>query len=441
MTASPPATPSHAHGVELGEWPSMLSPRTFSGQSILFLAARSATLIVLAFQAAAQGSTVLLVLALAALGIDIAHTALQGLIQVRGLALQRWVKQLVVGNLDYHVEMPGNDEISLYGRILEALRQSLIRSRDLEREQKELSEELRKNNETLKSTLETLRTRQDQIVSQQKLAELGELSAGVAHEIRNPLQFIKNFAESSAHLVAELNELLARPDADTDAPAGTDAQGEIAELAGELSDNMDRISQHSRRANRIVSDMLDLGSGGSQNFRPANLNRMLVEQTTVARHAARDRDDAFDVRILEDLDESLGEVRVVPRDMARVFANIVSNAFHALAEKRGAGDGFRPTLRLRTRRLEEAVEVSIRDNGTGMTPEVMAKVFNPFFTTKDPNQGTGLGMSLSHDIVRQHGGTVTPASVAGEYTEMTLRIPLGDQRDEPGEEEPGEGRD
>ena len=136
----------------------------------------------------------------------------------------------------------------------------------------------------------------------------------------------------------------------------------------------------------------------------------------------------------------MGEVRVVPRDMARVFANIVSNAFHALAEKRGTGDGFRPTLRLRTRRNEDAVEVSIRDNGTGMTPEVMAKVFNPFFTTKDPNQGTGLGMSLSHDIVRQHGGTITPASVAGEYTEMTLRIPLGDGRDEPEELEPGEGR-
>ncbi len=181
---------------------------------------------------------------------------------------------VVAGDLDFHVDTPGSDEISMYGRVLEALRQALIRSRQLETAQKELSEELRKGNETLKSTLDQLRTTQDQIISQQKLAELGEVSAGVAHEIRNPLQFIKNFAESSVMIVEELAEISGK----TDKLNSEEIQAEVADLAADLTENMTRITHHSGRANRIVTDMLDFRRGdGQREFRPVDINQLLVE--------------------------------------------------------------------------------------------------------------------------------------------------------------------
>ena len=419
MATPTPMTASDSPQVELGEWPNMLSLRTYSGKSVFFLVARSGLLIALSILAALYGDTLLLVLAVTTLGVDFAHTVLQFYIQIRGMALQRWVKRLVVGDLEYYVDMPGDDEISMYGRVLEALRQSLIRSRRLELEQKELSEELRKNNETLKSTLDTLRTTQDQIISQQKLAELGELSAGVAHEIRNPLQFVKNFAESSATIVEELAEIAAKKDRST----SEEIQAEIAELTTDLTENMTRITHHSDRANRIVADMLNLGRERQREFRPVDINQLLVEQTMLAFHAARAQHSGFNMAIQKELDPNAGDISAVPEDLGRVFVNMVGNACHAMEEKRKKDNAFAPALRLKTERTEESVEISIRDNGTGMTPDVMAKMFNPFFTTKEANQGTGLGMSLSHDIVREHGGTIVPESVPGEYADITVTIP------------------
>ena len=422
MNAPAPASTATAGPPEwdIGEWPNMLSLRTFSGQSVLFMVARSGMLIWLSVAAGLYGNTLLFVLAVTALGIDLVHTALAGFIQIRGLALLRWVKALVQGDLEFHVDMPGKDEISMYGRVLETLRRSLLWSRRLEAEQKELSEELRKKNETLESTLERLRTTQDQIISQQKLAELGELSAGAAHEIRNPLQFVKNFAESSVFLAEDLAQLVAKPEA----LAGEDARSEVAEIAGDLKDNMERITRHSARANRIVSDMLDLRREGSQDFSLVNLNQLLVEQTMLAYQAVRAHDTDFNVKIQKELDDSIGEISAIPRDLGRVFINVVTNACHAIAEKGETDESFQPTLSLKTTRAGEDVTVTIRDNGIGMTPEVMDKVFNPFFTTKETDKGTGLGMSLSYDIIRRHGGTIAPASVTGEYTEMEIRLPI-----------------
>lgn len=406
---------------DIGEWPNMLSLRTFSGQSVLCLTARSGMLIWLSIASWMYGSRLLFVLAVTALVIDLAHTALAGFIQIRGRALQKWVKALVQGDLEFYVDMPGKDEISLYGRVLETLRRSLIWSKQLENEQKELSEELRKKNETLEATLERLRTTQDQIISPQKLAELGELSAGAAHEIPNPLQFVKNFAESSVHLAEELKQLVAERDGLTN----EDTRAEVVDLAGDLTDNMERITRHSARANRIVSDMLDLRREGTQEFGRVNINRLLDEQTMLAYQAVRAQDSDFNLKIQKDLDDSIGEVRAISRDLGRVFINMVTNACHAITEKGEADDSFQPTLSLKTRRTGDEVTVTIRDNGIGMTPEVMSKVFNPFFTTKETDKGTGLGMSLSYDIIRQHGGNITPESVPGEYTEMRIRIPVG----------------
>lgn len=418
-TPTPTAESSHSE-FDLGEWPNMLSFRTYSGKSVFFLVGRSGLLIALSVYAGLFGSTTLLALALAALVVDFAHTVLQIVIQVRGMFLQQWVKRLVVGDLEFHVDTPGSDEISMYGRVLEALRQALIRSRQLQTAQKELSEELRQNNETLKSTLDQLRTTQNQIISQQKLAELGEVSAGVAHEIRNPLQFVKNFAESSVIIVEELAEIAARKET----LSSEKIQEEIAELTGDLTENMTRITHHSDRANRIVTDMLDLRRDGQREFRPVDINQLLVEQTMLAFHAARAQYQGFNMEIQKELDPNAGDISAVPEDLGRVFINMVSNACQAIEEKRKQDDGFAPALRLKTARTEDAVEISIRDNGIGMTPDVMAKMFTPFFSTKAANQGTGLGMSLSHDIVRGHGGTIIPDSVVGEYTELTVTIPL-----------------
>ena len=418
-TPTPTAESSHVE-FDLGEWPNMLSLRTYSGKSIFFLVGRSGLLIALSVYAGMFGNTTLLALALAALVVDLAHTVVQAFIHVRGLFLQQWVKRLVAGDLEFYVDTPGSDEISMYGRVLEALRQALIRSRKLQTAQEELSEELRKNNETLKSTLDQLRTTQNQIISQQKLAELGEVSAGVAHEIRNPLQFVKNFAESSVIIVEELAEIAARKET----LSSEKIQEEISELTGDLTENMTRITHHSDRANRIVTDMLDLRRDGQREFRPVDINQLLVEQTMLAFHAARAQYQGFNMEIQKELDPNAGDISAVPEDLGRVFINMVSNACQAIEEKRQQDDGFVPALRLKTARTEDAVEISIRDNGIGMTPDVMAKMFTPFFSTKTANQGTGLGMSLSHDIVRGHGGTITPDSVVGEYTELTVTIPL-----------------
>ena len=418
MTTSTPPTSSSGPEWDLGEWPNMLSFRTYSGKSVYFLVGRSGLLIALSVYAGLFGSTTLLALALAALVVDLAHTVLQVTIQVRGMFLQEWVKRLVVGDLEFHVDMPGSDEISMYARVLEALRQALIRSRQLDAAQKELSEELRKNNETLTATLDQLRATQDQIVSQQKLAELGEVSAGVAHEIRNPLQFVKNFAESSGFMAGQLADAVA----DKEKLASQETRDEIAELSADLTENMTRIAHHSDRADRIVSDMLNLRRDSEREFRPVDINRLLEEQTMLAFHAARAQYPGFNADIQKELDPDAGNIDAVPEDLGRVFINMVSNACQALQEKRKNDDTFSPALRLKTLRTAEALEISIRDNGIGMSAEVMAKIFTPFFSTK-ADQGTGLGMSLSHDIVRVHGGSITPQSVAGEYTELTVTIP------------------
>ena len=187
---------------------------------------------------------------------------------------------------------------------------------------------------------------------------------------------------------------------------------------------MTRITHHSDRANRIVSDMLDLRRDGQREFRPVDINQLLVEQTMLAYHAARAQYPDFNMDIEKELDPDAGEISAVPEDLGRVFINMVSNACQAIEEKRQQDDGFAPALRLKTARTEDAVEIGIRDNGTGMPPDVMARMFTPFFTTKSAGKGTGLGMSLSHDIVRGHGGTIAPESIVGEYTELTVTIPV-----------------
>ncbi len=398
-------------GIDVGEWPGPLSWKTLSGKSVWFLTARALTLLALCIYSWAHADLVVFALAATAFLIDIAHTVLQTYIQVRGLALQRWIKCLIAGDLDFRVEPRGSDEIAMYTRVLEALRSSMEQARVLDGEQRLLSAELTK-------TLDELKATQDRIVSQQKLAELGELSAGVAHEIRNPLQFIKNFAESSGKLAEELTELMSAPSSD-------EVAQDIALVVTDLRENMGRIVTHSERANRIVTDMLGLRRESSGQVRPTDINRVVHEHAMLAYHASRAEYPEFPIEIVEELDPGTGVIDAVPNDLGRVVINVVNNACQAMREKAGTGSGgYRAQVRLATRATADEVIIAIRDNGPGMAREVAEKMFTPFFTTKQGHHGTGLGMSLSHEIARAHGGVIEVETSPGEGTELILKLPV-----------------
>ena len=279
--------------------------------------------------------------------------------------------------------------------------------------------ELQDKNDELELVLGDLRKAQDQIVMREKLAALGELTAGVAHEIRNPLNFVKNFSEASDDLLLELRETL-----DEASDRLNQEQKDIVEdISGDLSDNMDRIKFHGERANRIVQDMLMMGrgTGGPQ---PTDLNRLLEQNARLAFHSARAMDADFQMAINEDMDPEVGEIDVVPQDIGRVFLNMVANACDATAERRTAEEtGYEPSLLLTTKRLEEDIEIRIRDNGNGIPADVVDKIFNPFFTTKATDKGTGLGLAICTDIIRKHGGGIRVDSQPGEFTEMIIQLP------------------
>ena len=259
-------------------------------------------------------------------------------------------------------------------------------------------------------------------MSQQKLAELGELSAGVAHEIRNPLQFIRNFAEDADSVAGQLAEVVER----MARQATPEERQEIGNLTGHLKEDMLRVVRNTERADRVVADMLALHRDSSREFVPVDLNRLVEQQTMVACRTAQASTDGFSLDVAVDLDPDVGEVAVIQDDLARVVSNLVTNACQATAEKaRKSGiGGYGPVVWVSTRRTADAVEIRVRDNGHGMSPEVREKIFNPFFTTKEPGQGTGLGLSLCHDVAREHGGTIEAESKEGEYTLMVFKLPL-----------------
>ena len=333
------------------------------------------------------------------------------------------------GDLEAKVDISGNDEVADMAAALEVFRRHALEVQRLNLVEK-LAEELREKNEQLEAVLEDLKKAQDQIVMREKLAALGELTAGVAHEIKNPLNFVKNFSEVSQELLEELGEELQDTLSDDGGELDEEGRELVQEICQDLNDNLARIREHGERANRIVQDMLSMGRGSAQR-QATNINNLLDEHARLAYHSARASDTEFQLDIKQDLDPSVGDVEVVPQDLGRVFLNMVSNACHATDERRRAVEAsednegsYMPTLWLTTRREPEHLVVSIRDNGTGMPPHVVEKIFNPFFTTKPTDQGTGLGLALSNDIVREHGGSIRVETEPGEYTEMIVEIPL-----------------
>ncbi len=338
--------------------------------------------------------------------------------------LSDWMVRMAGGDLETRVEMSGRDEVADMAAALEVFRRHALEVQRLNLVEK-LADELQDKNEQLESVLGDLQKAQDQIVMREKLAALGELTAGVAHEIRNPLNFVKNFAEASEELLEEFQEVLEEsgdsfPEADREI---------VEEVTQDLTDNLARIRSHGDRANRIVQDMLSMGRGSGDRS-PTDINQLVDEYARLAYHSARGTDQNFQLSIERDFDDAVGELNVVSQDLGRVFLNMVSNSCYATDERRqasgaAAGDGpFMPVVWLATRRHEDHIEVRIRDNGGGMPPDVAEKIFNPFFTTKPTGQGTGLGLAMCSDIVRQHGGNIRLDVQEGEGTEMIIDLPL-----------------
>ena len=330
------------------------------------------------------------------------------------------MRQMAGGDLEAQIDISGRDEVADMAAALEVFRRHALEVQRLNLVEK-LAEELQDKNEQLESVLADLQKAQDQIVMREKLAALGELTAGVAHEIRNPLNFVKNFSEGSVDLIDELKEVME----EAKEKPGEEQDGLIEDILTDISENLTRIQSHGNRADRIVHDMLTMGRDSGE-IQATNLNSLVDEHARLAYHSARATDPNFQLDLKQDLDPTVGEMEVVPQDLGRVFLNMVGNACYATDEKRrtGGDSSYMPTLWLITRRTDEHVEVRVKDNGNGIPPEIADRIFNPFFTTKPTDKGTGLGLAISSDIVRQHGGAIRVESEPGEFTEMIIQIPL-----------------
>jgi GAF domain-containing protein len=272
----------------------------------------------------------------------------------------------------------------------------------------------------LAASLENLRTTQDRLVQTQKLASLGQLTAGIAHEIKNPLNFVNNFSGVSVELIDELRQAL------TGANLDSKLRAEISEIAETLQSNLDKVVQHGKRADAIVKNMLLHSREGSGEHRVVDINSLVEESLNLAYHGARAEKQGFNITMERSLDPAAGQADVFPQDVTRVLLNLISNGFYAATKRKAQAndDGYEPTLAASTRSLGDRVEIRVRDNGTGIPPEVKEKIFNPFFTTKPAGEGTGLGLSISHDIiVKQHGGSIEVDTQSGEFTEIRIILP------------------
>ena len=348
---------------------------------------------------------------------------LVGRVLVRRItSLAASMRRMAGGDLETSVDVGGHDEVTDMADALEVFRQHALEVQRLNLVEM-LAEEVRGKNVELEGVLNDLRRAQDQVVLQEKLAALGQLTAGVAHEIKNPLNFIKNFSEISRELTEEMKEILD----DSRERLDDKTREELDDVTGELDTSLGKIVEHSLRADSIVRGMLSHSRESSGELESVDVNAMLTEYANLAYHSRRALDSEFNVTLHQEFDERAGAIQAVPQDMSRVFLNLVTNACQATDERRKAeaeSEKYQPTLWLKTRRDDEMVEVRVRDNGTGIPESVIAKIFEPFFTTKATNEGTGLGLSISNDIVRRHGGEMIVDSREGEFTEFVVRLPV-----------------
>ncbi|MEZ5196791.1 MAG: ATP-binding protein [Bacteroidales bacterium] len=279
--------------------------------------------------------------------------------------------------------------------------------------------EKKKLNRRLNETLDNLRATQSQLVHAEKMASLGELTAGIAHEIQNPLNFVNNFSEVSVDLINDLREEMAKGD-----------QEEVDAISNDLQQNLEKIKEHGKRASNIVKGMLEHSRSGSSEKVPTDLNALANEFLRLAYHGLRAKNKSFNADLKTDFDEELPVINVVPQDIGRVLLNLINNAFYAVAEKKKlSGLDYKPTVTVSTKKTIDTVEVFIHDNGNGIPQKVLDKIFQPFFTTKPTGEGTGLGLSMSYDIITKgHGGQLNVETIEREETEFIIVLPLNSNK-------------
>src|SRR5271163_1111829 len=321
----------------------------------------------------------------------------------------------IVGMLVVRRKMPGQFTQNTVGLIKTFAAQSALAIQNAR-----LFDSVETRTRELAKSLEDLRTAQDRLVQTQKLASLGQLTAGIAHEIKNPLNFVNNFSGVSVELIDELQQTVKSGNFDDKARA------DIADLTETLRGNLDKIVQHGKRADSIVKNMLLHSREGSGEHRAVNINALVDESLNLAYHGARAEKEGFSINLERTFDPAAGEADLFPQEILRVLLNLISNGFYAATKRQGLAnnDAFEPTLSAGTKNLGDRVEIRIRDNGIGIPPEVKDKMFNPFFTTKPAGEGTGLGLSISHDIiVKQHAGSIEVETKPDEFTEIRLILP------------------
>ena len=333
-------------------------------------------------------------------------------IRVGNVAPQEWVR------LDGRVLQYEVTALPDGGRMLTYF--DLTPMKWVEKELRSAKDQAEVRSRELAHSLAELRTAQDRLVQTEKLASLGQLTAGIAHEIKNPLNFVNNFSALSSELLGELTEAL------LPAPLEEATRSEITELVAMLRGNLDKVAQHGKRADSIVKNMLLHSRTGSGEHRAVDINAIVEESLNLAYHGARAAKQGFNITLVKHFDPEAGEVKLYPQEITRVLLNLISNSFYATMNRQASANGetYEPLLTAVTRKLGDGVEIRIRDNGTGIVPEVKERMFNPFYTTKPAGEGTGLGLSISHDIVvNQHGGTLEVESEPGSYTEFRITLP------------------
>ncbi len=281
---------------------------------------------------------------------------------------------------------------------------------ELEQKRKAIEE----TNAALTKSLEELKAAQAQLIQSEKMASLGELTAGIAHEIQNPLNFVNNFSDVSTELVDEMNEEIDNGNLE-----------DARQIAQDLKQNLEKINHHGKRAGDIVKGMLQHSRSSSGVKELTDINALADEYLRLAYHGLRAKDKIFNAAMKTDYDESIGLIKIIPQDIGRVVLNLITNAFYAVTErKKLAVEGYEPIVTVSTKKYSDRVEVYVKDNGTGIPQKALDKIFQPFFTTKPTGQGTGLGLSLSYDIVKAHGGEIKVNTTENEGTEFIISIPV-----------------
>jgi signal transduction histidine kinase len=360
---------------------------------------------------------------LVALAIALGFTALTVRSITGPLArLERSIASITHGKLDVAMPATGVREIGAMTQTLGMLRDSLIERNRLERERERAQAEIRAARDAAEEALHELKAAQANLIQAEKMASLGQLTAGIAHEIKNPLNFVNNFAGLSIGLLDELKEAAGPALAALDEKQRAD----VDEILETLTNNLERIAAHGKRADNIVKSMLAHSRGGGSDRQSVDLNALVEESLNLAYHGARAQDQNFNIVLERAYDNDIAPVQLAPQDMTRVFLNLFANGFYAAnrRQREKQNGAFTPVLSVTTRDLGNAVEIRVRDNGAGIPDEIKDKLFQPFFTTKPTGEGTGLGLSISYEIVtKQHGGAITVASDVGEFTEFTISLP------------------